>query len=222
VAGDYYAAQESSGGTSNDEILEAGLTAAEPRPGLSWIDVGCGTGDLLRMIRDGCEPASLTGIDLIPWLASDLSDDVEFRQGAAEDIDDLAPADRVMLIEVIEHLEAPWRTLRRAARLVRPGGRIVVSTPNVATLRHRIDLSVRGRLTSFRPDNEAHISPALPHVIARVLSEEGLTPDEPRYAAADVIPLAHGRLWPQSLRERRPALLSVSVVIGARRAGETN
>jgi hypothetical protein len=123
----------------------------------------------------------------------------------------------VMLLETIEHLESPWTALRAAARLVAPGGRIVVSTPNTATLRHRLDLLLRGQLTSFRPDHEPHLSPALPHVTRRILAEEGLHVDRPSYAAADVIPLTRGRVWPDRLCELWPVLLSVSVIVAASR-----
>jgi 2-polyprenyl-3-methyl-5-hydroxy-6-metoxy-1,4-benzoquinol methylase len=118
---------------------------------------------------------------------------------------------------VIEHLEAPWSALRKAARLVAPAGRIVVSTPNLATLRNRLELGVRGGLTSFRADYQPHISPALPHVTSRILAEEGLTVDAPRFAGADVISFTKGRLWPETLRVRYPALTSVSTVIAAGR-----
>ena len=214
-----YTEQLASAGISTGEILDAALAAAEPQPGLRWLDVGCGRGDLLRRIKERWEPAHLCGLDPIDWLAEDLREDVEFRLLGAEQATDLPPADRVMMVEVIEHLEAPWTTLRAAARLVAPGGRIVVSTPNLARLRNRLELAVRGQFTSFRPDNEAHISPAPPHVTARILGEEGLLAEPPRYAGADVISLTGGRLWPQAIRRRLPTLTSVSVIIAARRPG---
>jgi len=213
-----YSDQLASAGSSIDAIVEAALTAAAPEPHLTWLDIGCGRGDLLRRIRDEWKPARLVGLDPIDWLQDDLRDDVTFHEVAAEDAVDLPAADRVLLVEVIEHLEAPWTTLRAAARLVAPGGRLVVSTPNLATLRNRLELGLRGHLTSFRPDYEPHISPALPHVMSRILVEEGLSVEAPRYAAADVISLSKGRVWPEQIRTRYPALTSVSVVIGAHRA----
>jgi SAM-dependent methyltransferase len=200
-----------------DEIVETVLAASHPAPHLRWLDIGCGRGDLLRKIRDTWEPADLYGIDPIDWLDEDLKDDVNFHAVAAEQADDLPVADRVLLVEVIEHLEAPWSALRQAARLVAPGGRLVVSTPNLATLRHRLELSLRGRLTSFRPDNQPHLSPALPHVTGRILAEEDLTLDPPSFAGADVISLTKGRNWPASVRQRYPALTSVSVIVSASR-----
>jgi SAM-dependent methyltransferase len=210
-----YADQVDSAGASMREILDAVLEAARPEPGLTWLDLGCGRGDLLRLIRDRWQPAGLHGIDPIDWLEPDLRADVEFHTVAAEQAERLPAVDRVLLVEVIEHLEAPWSTLRSAARLVKPGGRIVVSTPNLATLRGRLELSVRGNLTAFRPGYEPHVSPALPHVTERILTEEGLAVEPRRFAGADVISLTGGRVWPESMRRRYPRLASVSVLVGA-------
>jgi len=216
-----YSDQLDSAGTSLEEIVRCALQAAHPEPGLRWLDVGCGRGDLLRLIRDEWQPASLAGIDPIDWLADDLRGDVDFHRIAAEDAAGLAPADRVLLVEAIEHLEAPWSALRAAARLVAPGGWLVVSTPNLVTLRTRLELALRGNLTSFRPGYEPHISPALPHVTKRIVLEEGLSPEAPRYAGADVISFSKGRNWPERVRARWPALMSVSIVIAAHRAERT-
>lgn len=215
-----YSDQIDSGGASIDEILAGVVAASDPAPHLRWLDIGCGRGDLLRMIKDAWEPAELCGIDPIDWLDEDLREDVDFRAVPAEQAEDLPIADRVMLVEVIEHLEAPWTALRAAARLVAPGGRLVVSTPNLATLRHRLELSARGQLTSFRPSYEPHLSPALPHVTQRILAEEGLAVAGPCFAGADVISLTGGRRWPSPVRRRFPSLTSVSVLIAASRDAE--
>jgi SAM-dependent methyltransferase len=200
-----------------EAIIDAALDAAQPQAHLRWLDVGCGRGDLLRQVRDRWEPATLSGIDPLDWLDPDLREDVDFRAIAAEDAHELPTADRVMLVEVIEHLEAPWSALRQAARLVAPGGRIVVSTPNLATLRHRLELGARGQLTSFRPGYDPHISPALPHVTTRILGEENFIVEQPRFAGTDVISLSKGRLWPERVRLRYPRLTSVSVIVSASR-----
>jgi SAM-dependent methyltransferase len=212
-----YSDQIDSAGASMPEIIDGVLAAAHPEPGLSWLDIGCGRGDLLRRIRDEWQPSELHGIDPIDWLDADLRADVQFHTLAAEDADQLPTADRVLLVEVIEHLEAPWSALRKAARLVGPGGRIVVSTPNLSTLRNRLELGARGQLTAFRPGYEPHISPALPHVTARILAEEGLTVESPSYAGADVISLSGGRVWPEAIRRRYPRLTSVSIALAASR-----
>jgi 2-polyprenyl-3-methyl-5-hydroxy-6-metoxy-1,4-benzoquinol methylase len=209
--------QLASGGASNEEIIDAALAAARPHARLRWLDIGCGRGDLLRRVRDQWRPAELRGVDPLDWLDDDLRADVDFQTLAAEQLGALQPADRVLLVEVLEHLEGPWSALRAAARLLAPGGWIVTTTPNVATLRNRLELAVKGTLTSFRPDYQPHLAPALPHVTSRILAEEGLQVQPPAYAGADVISLSKGRIWPEAARRRYPRLGSISVVIAAQR-----
>jgi precorrin-6B methylase 2 len=96
-------AQEHSAGGSCADIHAAALMAAQPRPGLSWLDVGCGTGELLRTIAQDLEPSRLVGLDIIDWLAADLRCSVETVIGPAESVLVHAdPADRVLLVETIE------------------------------------------------------------------------------------------------------------------------
>ncbi len=210
--------QRLSGGNSRPEIHAAALAAAEPRPGLSWVDIGIGTGDVAREIVERWQPARVTGVDVIDWLDEDLRPVVDLRVGDATTVlPTLAPADRVIAVETLEHLDAPWSTLRLAAALVKPGGRLVVTTPSVVTLRHRIELALRGRLTSFRPDALQHMSPALPHITESVLREEGLEDVRHVHAGDDIVPLSGGRRWPAWLAERFPALFHISVVTSAAR-----
>jgi len=207
-------------GCASDAIHQDVFVASRPEAGLSWLDIGCGRGDLVRTIRAFDPTARIAGIDAIDWLPPDLRGDVDLVVAAAEDgLNSASPADRVMLIEVIEHFEAPWTVLRSAARLVAPGGLLVLSTPNIATLRHRIELAARGRLTSFRPDHPPHLTPALPHVIERILVDEGLRVSI-SYAGHDIMPLTGGRPWPAPLHARLGSLTRTSLLVTGSRPGE--
>jgi 2-polyprenyl-3-methyl-5-hydroxy-6-metoxy-1,4-benzoquinol methylase len=210
-------------GVSGRDIQMAALRASTPKSGLDWIDIGCGTGDLLRAVRDRSAPRTLVGTDIIDWLTEDLRDDVDLVTGPAELVANrLGSADRVLMIEVLEHLESPWTTLRAAARLVRPGGRLVVTTPNIGSLRHRIELPIRGQLTSFRPDNLAHLTPVLPHTVRHLLRAEGLAVSS-AYVGADLLPAGRGRRWPHSMRGISPSLTHRSVLfVGTRASDEAN
>jgi len=204
-------------GNSAPAIHAAALAHALPAPGLRWADIGCGSGDLLRLIHGQWEPAELTGADLLPWLDPELAPDVTFVRGdALAVLRAMEPVDRLLMVEVIEHLEAPWTALREAASKVAPSGSLVVTTPNVRTLRHRLELGLRGELTSFRPGNAAHLTPVLEHVLSRILAEEGLT-CQFFYAQADVVPFTGGRLWPAPIADRFPRLTKISVGVTASR-----
>jgi ubiquinone/menaquinone biosynthesis C-methylase UbiE len=209
-------AQTGSLGISHREIIEAVLRSAAPEPGLSWLDIGCGTGELLRSVRDRYQPVSLTGVDLIDRLAADLVGDVAMRVGPAEtSLVGEGVFDRVTLVETIEHLDAPWSVLELAITVVAPGGLIVVSTPNITTLRHRTELALRGTLTSFRPDNEPHQTPALPHVIERYMRRFGMITSR-SYAGRDQVPTLSMPL-PRWFVRRWPELSNISVIcVGAR------
>ncbi|MEJ7786545.1 MAG: class I SAM-dependent methyltransferase [Solirubrobacteraceae bacterium] len=207
-----------SGGVSSAGVSHAVLRIADPRPGLRWLDIGCGTGALLRAVRDTQQPASLQAVDVHPWLDTDLRDDVDLHVGPAEQaLAEVSTADRVTLVEVLEHLEAPWTTLRRAAGLVAPGGVLVLSAPNIASLRSRMELPLRGRLTAFRPDHPPHLTPILSHVCRQVLEDCGLVVGAVEYAQSDVIPLMGGRPWPVGVASRAPGLLCNSMVVSGRR-----
>src|SRR4051794_35216296 len=63
------AAQQASVGGSSREIHAAVLAAALPAPGLSWLDVGCGTGDMVAEVLEGHEPTRVVGVDIVDFLA---------------------------------------------------------------------------------------------------------------------------------------------------------
>lgn len=100
--------------------------------GRDILDVGCGSGHLLEALQSWSRPRSLSGCDF-----SQAS--VEFSQRRlpgceffTHDIYQplLGKFDVVLCTEVIEHLERPARGLRNLLDATRPGGTIVLTTPN--------------------------------------------------------------------------------------------
>jgi len=57
--------------------------------------------------------------------------------------------DCVVSKQVIEHLDNPRHFIREAKRLLRPGGVIIFSTPNITSLTSRLSFLLRGSLTHF-------------------------------------------------------------------------
>jgi SAM-dependent methyltransferase len=109
--------------------------------------------------------ASLVGIDLdsdavararaagFEAFAADVGDGAALRGLLDEGLE---PAEVVIAGEVIEHLERPGEFLEAVHALVAPGGRLVVTTPNAASLLN--PLAAAGRYELINPDHVAFYS----------------------------------------------------------------
>jgi SAM-dependent methyltransferase len=103
------------------------------------LDVGCGDGEFLARMRQfgwdvqGVEP------DPAAIQSAREAHNVPVVHGTLEALRDVSAAfDAVTLLHVIEHVPDPRETLRAAWRLLRPGGRLLVVTPNARSLGTRV------------------------------------------------------------------------------------
>lgn len=104
----------------------------DPRPSDRILEVGCGGGHVLRQFRR----AELTGVDVSGVMLDKARDNlrgyrVTLLKGELDEVgleDD--SFDAVVCTEVLEHVVDPHAVLRGIARVVRPGGRVVVTFPN--------------------------------------------------------------------------------------------
>jgi FAD/FMN-containing dehydrogenase/SAM-dependent methyltransferase len=113
----------------NQPLFEAVLDAAEVGLGTRLLDVGCGSGLTLVLARQrGAVPA---GLDISPGLlqvARDRLPDADLREGDLESLPfGDAAFDAVTGINAFQFAGDPRQALREAARVTRPGGRVVAS-----------------------------------------------------------------------------------------------
>jgi len=103
-----------------------------------WLDVGYGEGSLLTVAEQhgwachGTEvsPHALEYGRQRAWVVTpDPDGDVRFEDDAF---------DVVTMIELLEHVPEPTRFLAHAARWLRPGGLLYVTTPNAESLNRRV------------------------------------------------------------------------------------
>jgi 2-polyprenyl-3-methyl-5-hydroxy-6-metoxy-1,4-benzoquinol methylase len=106
------------------------------------LDVGCSSGYLAAPLA--ARRNTLVGIELDAAAAREAQSFCEqVLVGDVETMDlpfEAGSFDVVLLGDVIEHLRDPVETLRRLRRFLRPGGRLVLSTPNVANWAIRLSL----------------------------------------------------------------------------------
>lgn len=112
-------------------------TARQPFEGLRLLDIGCGGGLLSEpMTRLGF---AVTGVDASERNigtarahAEGQGLAIDYRATTAEALlaDETAPFDLILNMEVIEHVADPGAYLRDCARLLKPGGLMIVATLN--------------------------------------------------------------------------------------------
>ena len=134
------------GGQSDDPSEAPGILLSNIPEGSVVLDVGCGSGAITRLIRDK-RRCHVIGIEPNPPRARAA------RQAGLEVINDvfssrtvggLPSFDAVVFADVLEHLVDPAAALTLARTLIRPGGCVVASVPNVAHWSVRLEL-LRGR-----------------------------------------------------------------------------
>jgi len=180
----------------------ASLQLTPDIPGQSLLDVGCGCGEMMKQMAArgwdvyGCDAAS----GKIAGIAATFGPGRAWC-GTFEEIDFPVPAfDAITMWHVIEHFPDPWRALRKAHALLKPGGTLVVGTPNWDCLEARL---FRRFWVGF--DAPRHLVLFSSRSLCRALQDAGFEVSRPRpslwaNSVSESIVLALGgvlnvRLW---------------------------
>jgi len=102
------------------------------------LDIGCGDGRLTRLVA-GNDSSFIVGIDFSEQLAEQAKKrGIDMQVAAANSLcfRDLA-FERVLAISLIEHLLGPEDFLREVRRVLKPGGKLAVVTPNLLHILNR-------------------------------------------------------------------------------------
>jgi 2-polyprenyl-3-methyl-5-hydroxy-6-metoxy-1,4-benzoquinol methylase len=124
-------------------LKDLALTFVDPRPGLKILEIGCGRG--ANAIPCALQGADVRGQDLNPEAVAKMNEHFahfglpgEARQGDAARLQfDANSFDVVLSSDFHEHLTSPQQlaVLAEAHRVLRPGGKLVLKTPNLTYLR---------------------------------------------------------------------------------------
>lgn len=105
------------------------------RGGLNVLDIGCGTGDFLRLIAPIVSPGKAVGLDLSETMIAEATrrsteelGNLSFRVGSALDLPFQAGTfDRVTATQLLLHVPDPWKALAEMKRVLAPSGMLCVT-----------------------------------------------------------------------------------------------
>lgn len=99
------------------------------------LDVGCATGEVGAALKAHGKAREVVGLELSPAAAAEARRYLDaVIEGDIESVELPYPDgyfDLLLYADVLEHLKNPWELAARQRRLLRPGGRVVASLPNI-------------------------------------------------------------------------------------------
>jgi SAM-dependent methyltransferase len=128
----------------------AQLVAEFVTPGASVFDIGCGVGALTQRLHDEGYVAVGADIDARGYMAK--APHLLWDSGADKLPVPERSVDAVCAIEILEHVENPLAVLRNVRRILKPGGVLIVSTPNISHPRSRLKFLMTGSPSFFGPE----------------------------------------------------------------------
>jgi 2-polyprenyl-3-methyl-5-hydroxy-6-metoxy-1,4-benzoquinol methylase len=120
------------------DSLEWSYSGIQARNGRKLLDLGCGSGELLDMLRSlGWE---VEGVDTDPVAVQNaLAKKLRVYLGSLADRQyPAAYFDVIIMNHVIEHLQDPIPLLSECYRILKPQGRLIIVTPNLESWGQRI------------------------------------------------------------------------------------
>ena len=118
--------------------------------GMEVLDIGCGEGLLAAELKKNGN--RITGVDELPRAARESVLEKYYSADLDQGIGTVLHAlngkrfDRILLLDILEHLRRPEKLLEECHQVIKPDGTIIISLPNVANITVRVML-LFGRFT---------------------------------------------------------------------------
>lgn len=113
------------------------------------LEIGCGTGNTLAWLKANKGCSWVGGVEIFPQAAKEARSKLDaLYEGDGEVLDfpiETGSLDAVLCLDILEHMVDPWRMVRRLDALLKPGGVLIASIPNVRYFRVVLPLLLRGR-----------------------------------------------------------------------------
>lgn len=112
----------------------------------SILELGCGEGHTLVNARSQGRAGEIIGIDIIPVCPAHARLD-RYLQGDVDTLEIPYPNgyfDVIVCADVLEHLVNPWQVVKKLSMLLKPGGCMIVSLPNVRNYSLFVSVYLKG------------------------------------------------------------------------------
>jgi len=195
VTGDHYIYKKADPYSSHSQIVK---WIEQKRPA-QVLEIGTATGYLTaEMAKLGC---TVTGVEQDPNMAEIARK--YCREMIIGDIETLnfgsfGTYDAVVFGDVLEHLRAPREILQKVGSLLKPGGKVLISLPNVANIWVRLNLLL-GRFNYTRVGilDESHLRFFTLETMKKLASDSGLD-----VISIDATPIPLPIMFPATSRGR--------------------
>jgi len=162
------------------------------------LDVGCGTGNLASLIQER-RKATVIGVEPDPKQAaiaklSGLNVHISEFDMAKEE--NLGKFDIILFADVIEHLVSPGLSLQKAKSLLKPGGAVIASIPNVAHWGVRLNLLCgKFEYQSCGLMDATHLRWFTRKTVERLFNKTGFNIESITYTVGSWLPVYSRRPW---------------------------
>lgn len=114
------------------------------------LDIGGGVGACAAYLKSCGKATRATVVDLVgdnclPEIDAAYGGDLEDPELLARVSEEQGPFDVILCLDVLEHLKDPWSVVSLAHKILKPGGILVVSVPNVRNYRLVVPLVLRNQ-----------------------------------------------------------------------------
>jgi 2-polyprenyl-3-methyl-5-hydroxy-6-metoxy-1,4-benzoquinol methylase len=151
------------------------------RPAGKLLEVGCARGDFLSVAREAFDAR---GVEPNPNLAESAGRIAPVHRDVIERTP-WSGFDVISSFHVIEHVDSPRSFIQAAAERLKPGGLLVIETPNIDSFPFRI---LKARWRQFIPEHYYFFSPS---TLTKLLTGHGLKVDRivsiGKHASLDLI-----------------------------------